>query len=459
MRRIGLLFVAACLTAAQPSLDLRHGDLKVSANGRFLIHADGTPFFYLGDTAWELFHRLTLDETERYLEDRRQKGFTVIQAVVLAELDGLKTPNAEGELPLRNNDPAQPNEAYFKHVDAVVASAQSKGMYIGMLPTWADKVFVRENKPVIFNAENARVYGRYLGSRYKDAPNIIWILGGDRPAQGVEPVWRAMAQGLKEGDGGRHLKTFHPSGHRSSGEWLHNEDWLDFNMMQSGHREKDLPNYDMITADYNRQPVKPVFDGEPRYDDHPVMGRPMDQPAIWFDEFDSRQAAYWALFAGAFGHTYGVHPIWQMYAPGRPVVNRARHYWYEDLDLPGAFQMGHVRRLLESRPFLTRVPDQSILVDPGSGAGHLQASRGVDYLFVYSPFAKPFQIRGGKISGKRVKAWWYDPREGKATAIGLFKNAGLLTFTPPPAEGRGHDWILVVDDASRRFPQPGMAGR
>jgi hypothetical protein len=137
---------------------LRH-ELKVSPNHRFLIHGDGTPFFYLGDTAWELFHRLTLEESERYLENRRSKEFNVIQAVVLAETDGLNVPNQDGERPLIDNDPAKPNEAYFKHVDAVVNMAAKKDLYIGMLPAWGDKVVKAWGVgPLIFNAENARAY-------------------------------------------------------------------------------------------------------------------------------------------------------------------------------------------------------------------------------------------------------------------------------------------------------------
>ena len=450
-----ILVAVTCAAAPPPSVDFRHGDLRVSDNHRFLVHADGTPFFYLGDTAWEIFHRLNREDTEKYLENRRQKGFNVIQSVALAEFDGLNAPNAFGEKPLTGNDPTTPNEAYFKHVDWVVNTARSKGLYIGMLPTWGDKVYPRNNTPVIFNAENARVYGRFLGARYKDAPNIIWILGGDRPAPGVEAVWRAMAEGLKEGDGGRHLKTFHPNGRHSSGDWLHDEPWLDFNMLQSGHASKDFANYEMISKDYQRTPAKPVFDGEPRYDDHPVMGRPVDQPTIWFDDFDTRQAAYWAVFAGAFGHTYGVHPIWQFLTPDRKPVNRARHNWYDDLDLPAAFHLHHLRLLMESRPFLTRVPDQSILVDAGTGPEHLQATRGQDYLFVYTPFSKKLVVNGGKISGKRVRAWWFDPRTGVAKNLGTRTNEGQLDFTPPAGEGRGHDWVLVLDDEAKHFKAPG----
>ncbi len=145
-----------------PSVDFSHGRLKVSENRRFLIHEDGTPFFYLGDTAWELFHRLNREEADRYLENRRQKGFTVIQGVVLAEPDGLDTPNAYSHRPLINNDPTRPNEDYFKHVDYIVNKAKEKGIYIGMLPTWGDKVTKAWGKgPVIFNEENAKIYGRF----------------------------------------------------------------------------------------------------------------------------------------------------------------------------------------------------------------------------------------------------------------------------------------------------------
>ncbi|MEL7586958.1 MAG: DUF4038 domain-containing protein, partial [Prolixibacteraceae bacterium] len=113
------------------SVDFSHGKLVVSENKRFLEFEDGTPFFWLGDTAWELFHRLSKDDAEKYLENRRAKGFTVIQAVILAELDGLRVPNMEGERPLIGNDPLKPNEKYFEHVDWVIKKAAEKGLFIG----------------------------------------------------------------------------------------------------------------------------------------------------------------------------------------------------------------------------------------------------------------------------------------------------------------------------------------
>ncbi len=448
---LSLLLAAA---AQAPSVDLRHGELRVSLNHRYLVHQDGVPFFYLGDTAWELFHRLNREQAEQYLENRRKKRFTVIQAVALAEFDGLNTPNPYGDRPLLDNDPSKPNDAYFRHVDFILKIAEQKGLFIGLLPTWGDKV--RKDwgiGPVVFNPENANAYGRWLGKRYRNQPNIIWILGGDRRADGQEAVWRAMAEGIKEGDSGRHLMTYHPQGGTSSAQFWPNEPWLDFQMLQSGHASRDLPNYEMIAHDYVHEPIKPVIDGESRYEDHPVNWKAANG---YFDDFDVRQAAYWALFAGAPGHTYGCHDIWQFFEPGlREPISAARTDWRHAMDLPGASQMRYVRALMESRPQLERVPDQTLLANPGEGAGHLQATRSRSYLFVYSPLGNPIAVELGHITGRRVAAWWFNPRQGNARRIGTFANSGDRTFTPPGTPGRGNDWVLVVDDAEVRFRRPG----
>ena len=233
--------------------------LHVSADGRRLMKDDGTFFFYMADTGWELFHRCGKTETEIYLKDRKEKGFNVIQAVVLAELDGLNTPNTEGEIPLINNDPHRPNEAYFRHVDWVIQKAEELGMYIAVLPTWGDKWNKRWGVgPMIFDIpEKARKYGKWIGQRYKDQPNIIWILGGDRNPEKPEhfQIIRAMAEGIQKGDQGSHLITYHPSGGRSSSHWFHTEEWLDFNLAQTGHGKRNNPVYDLIGRDYHLNPA------------------------------------------------------------------------------------------------------------------------------------------------------------------------------------------------------------
>ncbi|MFA7491125.1 MAG: glycoside hydrolase family 140 protein [Mariniphaga sp.] len=445
-------------------LDSSIGKLKVSDNRRFLVFEDGTPFFYLGDTAWELFHRLNKEETGKYFENRRERGFTVIQAVALAELDGLNTPNAEGETPLIDNHPEHPNEKYFAHVDWVIRKAEEKGLYIGLLPTWGDKWNVKWGEgPLVFTPENAGVFGRFLGERYKDFKNIIWIIGGDRPLE--EDVHReilvAMANGLRSGDGGAHLITFHPQGGQGSAQYFHDEEWLDFNMRQNGHNQRFTGVYENISKDYGRTPVKPVMDGEPIYEDHPIEFRP--------DNFghsisaDVRRPLYWNLFSGAFGHTYGHHSVWQMWQPGRNPVNRPLMPWYDAINQPGAAQMQYGRWLLESRPFLSRIPDNSMIVNheypsslPGAGVYTFVATRDQEgtYAMIYAPVGRSFQVKMDVIKGDDVIAWWYNPRNGEATKIGLFPNTGSKEFCPPE-KGEVLDWVLVLDDASKKYPEPG----
>lgn len=431
---------------------------KVSENKRFLLR-DDKPFFWLGDTAWELFHRLDRADADYYLQKRADQGFTVIQAVGLAELDGLDGPNAYGEKPLVNNDPTQPNENYFKHVDYIIDKAASYGLTIAFLPTWGDKVFKNTwgKGPEIFNENNAKAYGKWLSTRYKSKPNIIWVLGGDRQprkdSRDVE-IWRAMAAGIAEGAGGHDkvLVTYHPQPNKEgSSEWFHDDEWFDFNMFQTGHC-RDTPVYDLIQRSYNRTRVKPVIDAEPVYEDHPVCFNAKENGTS--SAYDVRKSAYLDLFAGAFGHTYGCHDIWQMYAPGREAVNGPHLFWQQALDLPGALEMKHVRRLLESRPITERVPDQSIVVEGDlPAAERVQATRGADYLFVYTAAGKPFSVQPGKISGSELTAFWYDPRTGKARDAGKVSNQSVNKFVPPTS-GYGHDWVLVVDDASKGYKRP-----
>ncbi|WP_187260677.1 glycoside hydrolase family 140 protein [Pontibacter beigongshangensis] len=440
------LFVVLALTI--PMLSGAQTDLKVSDNRRYLVYTNGKPFFYLGDTAWELFHRLNREEATMYLTNRAQKGFTVIQAVVLAEHDGLNDPNPYGHTPLHGNDLLKPNEAYFEHVDFILDKAAELGLHMALLPTWGDKLF--KNKwgvgPEILDYRNAYAYGRYIGNRYKERKNIIWVIGGDRnPRDGSEDVevWRALARGITEAVGGNQnaMMTFHPQ--TNSSKWFHAEPWLDFNMWQSGHCA-DTKVWDKITHDYNLSPVKPTMDGEPMYEEIPVCFN-LEKNG-YADPTDIRRKAYLNLFAGAHGHTYGCNNVWQMYAPERKRHIDATKPWYESLDLPGANAMTHVRQLMESRPLLERVPDQSMIVSPVSDhyKERIQATRGTEYSFVYSASGLPFTLQLGIISGKKIKASWFNPRTGTVSKGGNFKNSGTKAFSPP-TQGDDQDWVLILD--------------
>jgi len=427
--------------------------LKISENKRFLVTEDGVPFFWLADTAWELFNRLNREEVDFYLLNRAKKRFNVIQAVALAEFDGLRTGNAYRRKPFLQTengefDPSKPDlegeYSYWDHVDYVVDKAESLGLYIALLPTWGDKYNIKWGKgPVIFSADNAFAYGEWIGKRYKHKSNIIWVLGGDRPLEQLihYSIIRAMALGIKKGDEGEHLITFHPMGGYSSSDYVHDEKWLDFNMIQSGHGY-DWDNYRKITLDYNKKPIKPTLDGEPRYEDHPINFRAQNG---YYNDNDVRQSLYWSVFSGGFGVTYGHHSVWGInIEPGEYFTL----HWRDALDRPAAFQVEHIRALLESRPFLERIPDQSLLVNELAWSDHIRATRGYSYIFAYTPLGKAIDINMGKITGDMIKASWFDPRTGKINTIGEYENTGVVKFIPP-SSGYGNDWVLILDDANR----------
>lgn len=424
--------------------------LRVSDNKRLLVHADHTPFFWLGDTAWELLHRLDREEAELYLRSRAEQKFTVIQAVALAEFGGLDTPNAYGRIPLKKNaqgkfDPAAPDTdgdySYWDHVDYIVQTAANLGLYIALLPTWGDKYNKQRGQgPEIFNAHNARIYGEWLETRYKEDDNIVWVLGGDRSLMEYQhfEVTRALAEGLRQGGGGAHLITFHPNGESSSSRHVHHEAWLDFNMIQSGHSVNAPVNYKWVSEDYERVPVKPTLDAEPCYEDHPRGFKAMNG---YFDDADVRKAAYYNLLSGGFGHTYGHHSIWSMTTDPKDYFIM---HWKDAIHRPGAEQMKHLRSLMESRPFEQRRPDQSFIKHNYEGRNYMVAARGEGYAFIYFPNGISTEIQMGILPGDKVRTAWFDPRTGKIQAAGYADNEGTLDFVPPNA-GRCNDWVLILD--------------
>jgi Protein of unknown function (DUF4038)/Putative collagen-binding domain of a collagenase len=468
--------------------------LRVSDNRRFFVTADGSPFFYLGDTEWALFH-LNREDAEFYLKDRAAKRFTVIQAVATF-WGGLDRPNAYGDTVFINGDPTHPNEAYFKHVDWVIDKAASLGLYVAIVPIWSkeyvqqDPVLlgnpsfepsvrsaIRSQKPSVIDVASAYTYGKFLGSRYRDKP-VLWILGGDWFPTGIEDIWRSLAAGIAAGDGGTQLKTYHPKSPRSSSQWFQNDAWLDFNMLQSGHTSLNR-NYDLIAADYDRIPVKPVMDGEGGYEGYNHI-----------EPYLVRRIAYCGVFAGGAGYTYGANGLFGATSRGgnRPsrkaaaaaaagenapgvqdgeVATRAPSLpWKQALQLPAGGQMQYLRNLIESRPMLLRIPDQWLLVnDPMGTSDRIQACRGSDgsYAFVYTATGAKLEIRMvdriyEKLSGAMIKAYWYDPRLGTSTYIGEFSKTASREFTPP-SHGRGNDWVLVLDDAAKNFPPPGTTAQ
>jgi hypothetical protein len=437
---------AAAPAADAPRRSVKGLVLKVSPNGRYFVDQDGKPFFYLGDTAWLIFQRLDREEVDEYLKDRADKGFTVIQAYVLR---GLETRHPDGSIslagatPLIDHDPMRPNDAFFRNVDHIINRANELGLMMGLVA--AKSWHVNSHAERVFNADNAQVFGKLLGQRYRENA-VLWYVGGDSIPGEDGPVWAAMARGLEEGSGGRHLISYHGSGGTTSATWFHGADWLDFNSIQSGHGWA-AKTYRFISEDYARSPPKPTVDMEPPYENHPT-GR--STPRI--DSHQVRKGAYWAMLAGAAGHGYGALDLFHLYKEtDGPFPRDGFQPWRKAIAYEGSRQVGLVRRLFEMRPWHKLVPDQSVIASgEGEGEDHVRAARAEDgsFIIAYAPTGLPAGIRMDRIAGKSVKAWWYDPRDGARTEIGAYPNVGAREFVPP-SRGPQNDWVLVLDDAEK----------
>jgi len=449
-----------------------HAQLTCREGYSYIENKDGSPFLWLGDTAWELFHVLDKEEACFYLDNRQQTGFTIIQAVLLSELNGLIKPNAYGELPLKNMDPSTPNENYFKHVDYIVTEAEKRGLYMGILPTWGSYVVTTEKEPPLFDEENAYQYGLFLGKRYQNR-DVVWILGGDRNVynEAEWKVWMAMARGITSGNGGKQLISYHPTGDISSHYWFHNEPWLSFNIVQSGHYRKFDTVYRYAGMYSQLNPIKPFVNAEPAYEDigvrfweyydfekygkkkQDVIGSdglikdPGFYPLGFYTDYDVRMQAYWTFLSGAAGYTYGNNAIWQMYKPGGKYFVPCLTYWDEALSRPGSRQMKYVKELFTQFPLGSFHPDQSAIHGLNIlNEDHITAVVGNnrDFILAYLNKGQDVSIYMEKLAGKN-RAFWFDPRTGKSIYIGEFNNQGIRKFSPPGGIVENeNDWLLIL---------------
>jgi hypothetical protein len=450
--------------------------LRVSENGRFLVTEGDQPFFWLGDTAWRMINRASRVKTEnqpsvlRYLDTRAAQGFNVIQTVVVGF--GGKV-NAAGHKAFVDGDWAKaqvvlgPENDYWDDVDWLIDQAAERGLYLALLPFWLNTLPL--TSPMDKDPRVAYRYGHFLGSRYGDRGSVIWVLGGDAGWQNRNvdnparlALIRMLAEGIADGANGQDrpdgnadwsttLMTFHPPGRgRSSSLWVHQEPWLDFNLIQTTTMFS-FANYETVASDYQKKPARPTLDAEVAYEDSLSLNKsePQDRRIT---PWDVRRAAYWSVFAGAFGHTYGHRSNIQWIRRGEKAVFGAHIPWCQALDAPGAKQMTHLTQLMESLPFLTRIPDQSVIVgDPGEGLDHGQATRDAKgtYAMVYLPTGKPVTVRLDVLRSDNAKAAWFDPRSGTVQNLGELPVAGTHRFTPP-STGPGHDWVLILHDGSMK---------
>lgn len=428
-----------------------NGPLTISANGKYL--KNGTvPFFWLGDTAWLLMQQLTLAEAETYLLNRKKKGFNVIQATLIHSLPG------ENASSLAKNKVDVTTPAYWEHCDRVVQLSEKLGLYLGLLPTWGSIV-----KSQLLNLTNVEAYANFLAQRYSSYPNIIWILGGDiRGSDGFE-VHQKLGQLLKEKMPDK-LIAYHPFGRTASSQWFQQEAWLDINMFQSGHRRYDQgqlgqwddkagqevffgeDNWQYVLKDHQLPPLKPTLDGEPSYEQIP-QGLHDPQEPYW-QAYDIRRYAYWSVFTGACGHTYGHNAVQQCYTG--ETTEQASNYgvrqtWQEAIHHVGSSQLQYLKDLMLSVDFQKGGPrDDLLLTGQKEKYQRIAVFAGPDFLFAYSYLGETFTLDLTSYQDQVLYALWLDPISGSCSYFQKFNGNPEYTFTPPTKYEGQNDWVLVL---------------
>jgi hypothetical protein len=417
-----LLIFAVSTLAEQPAYPV-----KVSENGRYFVDQKGKAVFWLGITQWQIFREYNLEEARTILENSKSKGFAFVQAMLMGVGDGTQ-PNVYGEKPWINNDPLTPNEAYFKNVDSVIRIARENDVVFSV-------TLYHQRYRKYITLENARAWAKWLAGRYKDVPNIVWSMTPEAKQEFV-PILRELAAGLHEGDGGSHLITFKPDPAPYSSSFIHDEDWLDFNGMQTWKSVELI--YPMVTKDYNLKPVKPVLMAEGAYEAGTEYG--FDVNALWI-----RRQAYYSYLAGGH-HTYGHNDSW-----------RVLPTWKKALDAPGAVQMGVLKKIFLGRQeWWYLVPDQTIFASGGNTSGKVLnlAARHKDskWIMVYLGSKASFSINMNKITaGNKVNAFWIDPKTGDSVSIGGFPKTGVQSFSTPD---EWEDAILILEATNGLPPAP-----
>jgi hypothetical protein len=434
--------------------------LKISSNHRFFVTADGKPFFWLGDTGWLLFNKCSREETIQYLETRRRQGFNVVQLMLLHDLkqsknyygdDAVSGLDVSKPLVTPGNDFKKPGEYdYWDHVEWVIDEAQKRGIYTALVPIWGSNV-----KDGSVTETQAKAYAEFLTARFKNKKNIIWVNGGDIKGSDGENIWKTIGSTLRKNDP-NHLITFHPRGRTMSSEFFHDQDWLDFNVFQSGHRNyaQDVSpeethhfgedNWRYAQNDYNLKPVKPTLDGEPSYENIPQGLHDPKMPR--WTVADVRRYAYWSVFAGGAGFTYGEDSMIQFYKKGdKDPAYGAEKDWRESINSPGANQMQFLKKLMLSKPYFERIPADEMVVNQGERYQYIAATRGAKYAFLYTYTGRAIEVKMGILPGTKLKYSWYDPKNGTYLTVGSVQNQGIKSFDAPGEEKTGNDWVLILE--------------
>lgn len=438
----------------QMSKPWEQGELHVTENGRYFSCGE-VPLFWMGDTAWLLFHQLTLEESYRYLRNRKEKGYNIILA------DFVHTPkqtNQAGDSALIEGDFSKINleGSFWTHIDKVMDMAEELGLYMGILPVWGSSIV----KGGHLNGDNIQGFMEFVLNRYHHCPNLVWIAGGDVRGDVATEVFRTMGRMMKA-DRPERMVGYHPFGRTSSSLWFHDEEWLDFNLFQSGHRRYDqveLGAWDdntkaegcfgedcwrYVERDLAKTPGKPTLDGEPSYEQ--VLQGLHDKTQPYWMAADARRYAYWSVLAGAGGHTYGHNSIMQFYGDKtKEGAYGAKYTWDEAIHHPGGSQMQHLAELMNSVDFVRgRAAQEYLLSEQGKQYQYISVFAGPGYIFAYTYTGREISLSLKDYRDRLMDAYWFDPVTGVSSFIGEMTGRATVTMLPPERE-TGTDMVLVL---------------
>jgi hypothetical protein len=407
--------------------------VSVAADRRHLVDRFGHPFLYVADTSWTMLAYLDLDDAKRLIDTRRAQGFTAIQTV-LEPFGRLKRDRLRAD-PFVDADLARPDEAYWSVVDQIIRYADEQGMLLYVLPLWMSDYGDDRARPFP-TVEQVRTYSAWIAKRYRDRPNLVWVLGGDDEAERRRDLKEAMAQVLRRADPDR-LLTYHPRWD----DWTYAAaDWLDVISFQKN--DIDAPYvYTQVRAAYALSPAKPVLDAEPPYDPQTAMQKgDVTTPLL------NRTFGWWAILSGALGVTYGGPPgAWKIGREGPPD-------WAEDVERPQAQHTANIGRILARYRWDRLVPDWSdeVVVDGRGTYGdsdYAPAARTDDGSLVvaYAPTARTLRVEAGDLADGAT-ARWFDPTTGAAHGPArALPPHGTVELPSPGANAAGdHDWVLVI---------------
>lgn len=428
--------------------------LGIDAGGKYLTCGE-RPFFWLGDTAWLLLQKLDFKNAKIYLKNRQEKGYNVIQTVLVHTIeaaDPTKSSLASGVKDITEKE-------YWDFADSVLDFAESLGIYIALLPAWGSLV-----KEEILTEEKAEEYANFLGKHFKGRSNIIWVLGGDIRGDVHPEVFAKLGTVLKSYNPER-LIAFHPFGRTASSLWFANEPWLDINMFQSGHRRYDQAslgvwddneqreeffgedNWKYVRRDHKTGLIKPTLDAEPSYEGIPQGLHNPHNP--YWEEWDVRRYAYWSVFEGAAGHTYGSNAIMQFFDPAQDKEGAygVRDSWQQAMHTPGAAQLKHLKELMESVDFTSGRPAEELLLYGQKERYHrIAVFAGESFIFCYDYSGDEFLLDLRLYKEKTMCAWWMDPRSGDLSFIDELKGEDSYFASPSNRAGSSNDWVLVLKE-------------